>query len=234
MPRHLSRSLSAVVIGLCVAAPTFAQGGSAARASYNPVWPDEGPPVWAPRPTSASISANDLRTRLYGFADDSMQGRKIGELGNYKGTSYIASEFKRLGLKPAGENGTYFQVMPFGPEGYERSASRLAVGGAALDAGNDWIPLAPSPFTGAGGAANLDGAQAVFAGRFGDSTVMLDPNAYRGKIAVFIGGPPAGRFRRPPSGPEPRCDSVPNRFGAEAAVLAERAAAAAAAARGER
>ncbi|HUX34637.1 MAG TPA: M28 family peptidase, partial [Gemmatimonadaceae bacterium] len=167
-------------------------------------------------------------------ADDSMQGRRIGELGNFKGTAYIASEFKRLGLRPAGENGTYFQDMPFGPEGFDRAASRLAVDGAALDAGGDWIPLAPSATTGLGARASLNGVPAVFAGTFGDSTVALDPAAFRGKIAVFAGGPPAGRFRGRASGPEPRCDSVPDRFGAEAAVLADRAAAAAAAARGVR
>ncbi|MGH7615747.1 MAG: hypothetical protein ACREPM_00805 [Gemmatimonadaceae bacterium] len=41
------------------------------------VWPDEGPYKWAPRPTEAAITANDLRTRLYQFADDSMEGRRI-------------------------------------------------------------------------------------------------------------------------------------------------------------
>src|SRR3954465_10238548 len=78
------------------------------------VWPDEGPRTWAPRPTETSITANDLRTRLYQIADDSMRGRRIGEPGNYKTTAYIASEFQRLGLKPGGDNGTYFQNLAYG------------------------------------------------------------------------------------------------------------------------
>ncbi len=234
VPRQLSRSLSALVLAAATAAPMLAQGGSAARANQKPVWPDEGPAVWAPRATTAAITANDLRTRLYGFADDSMQGRLIGTLGNYKGTAYIASVFKQLGLRPAGENGTYFQDMPYGPQGYARGDSHLSAGGAALDAGSDWIPLAPSASTGVGETASLDQVPAVFAGRFGDSTTALDPAAFRGKVAVFLGGPPAGRFRRRSSGPEQRCDSLPDRFGAEAAVLADRAAAAQAAARGVR
>ena len=234
MSRSVSRSLFAIALALCTAMPVVAQGGSAARANQKPVWPDEGPAVWAPRPTTTAITANDLRTRLYGFADDSMQGRLIGAVGNYKGTAYIASVFRKLGLKPAGENGTYFQDMPFGPQGFARASSHLTVGGAALDAGTDWIPLAPSSTNGIGEGANLHGVPAVFAGHFGDTTVALDRAAFRGKIAVFLGGPPAGRFRRRASGPEPRCDSLPDRFGAEAAVLADRAAAAAAAARGVR
>ena len=108
MPRHFAT----VVLVFCIAAPVFAQGRTGA---VRPVWPDEGPRTWKPRPTVADITANDLRTRLYQFADDSMLGRRIGEPGNAKGTAYIAREFQRLGLKPAGENATYFQNLPTAP-----------------------------------------------------------------------------------------------------------------------
>jgi hypothetical protein len=60
-------------------------------------------------PTTGAITPLDLMTRLYKFADDSMMGRLAGTKWNDKGTDYIASEVKRLGLKPAGENGGYFQ-----------------------------------------------------------------------------------------------------------------------------
>ena len=66
-----------------------------------------------PAPTSPAITAADLLTRLYIFADDSMMGREAGTIGNVKGTDYIAGEVKRLGLLPAGENGSYFQTLPF-------------------------------------------------------------------------------------------------------------------------
>ncbi|HVD59298.1 MAG TPA: M20/M25/M40 family metallo-hydrolase [Gemmatimonadaceae bacterium] len=59
--------------------------------------------------TSPEISAADLRTRLYIYADDSMMGRQVGTPGNMKATRYIAAELKRMGLEPAGDNGTYFQ-----------------------------------------------------------------------------------------------------------------------------
>src|SRR5262245_40110368 len=64
-------------------------------------------------PTSAAITPRDLQIRLYQFADDSMHGRQVGRIGNYKGTAMIAAEAKRLGLVPAGDNGTYFQILPF-------------------------------------------------------------------------------------------------------------------------
>ncbi len=53
-------------------------------------------------PTSAAITAEDLRHRLFLIADDSMMGRESGSLGNYKTADYVASEFRRLGLEPAG------------------------------------------------------------------------------------------------------------------------------------
>ncbi len=65
----------------------------------------------SPGRTGATITPADLRSRLYLYADDSMQGRETGTIGNYKATTYIAAEAARMGLEPAGENGTYFQNM---------------------------------------------------------------------------------------------------------------------------
>jgi hypothetical protein len=187
-------------------------------------WPDEGPATWAPRPTETAITANDLRTRLYQFADDSMQGRRIGEPGNYTGTAYIAREFQRLGLKPGGENGTYFQNLPFGPAGFALASSHLAVNGATLTPRTDWVPVIPTANNGVGDRANLNNVQAVYAGRYGDENVTLDPGMFRGKIAVFsatpnVAGLNGGRGGR--GGQMLRCDSVPDKFGAAAAARVE-------------
>jgi len=65
-----------------------------------------------PQPTTAAITAADAMTRLYIFADDSMMGRRAGELGGLKGTAYIEREVRRLHLEPAGDNGTFFQAVP--------------------------------------------------------------------------------------------------------------------------
>jgi hypothetical protein len=51
-------------------------------------------------------------TRLYIFADDSMQGRETGTDGHLKSTAYIARELKRLGVQPGGDEGSYFQEVP--------------------------------------------------------------------------------------------------------------------------
>ncbi len=224
---------AAAIVALCAAQTALAQAKPAsatqkpaAPTSVKPVWPDEGPFKWAPRPTVAAITANDLRTRLYQFADDSMLGRRIGEPGGYKGTEYIAREFKRLGLKPAGENGTYFQELPFGPTGFDSASSRLIAGGAPLAEKSDWIPMTPTAGNGINAKAEFNDVQTVFAGRWRDTSVVLDPAVFKGKIAVFVStaagaGLNAGGGRG--AAPLMRCDSVPDKFGAAAAAKVEAA-----------
>jgi hypothetical protein len=171
---------------------------TAPRADGPIVWPDEGPRKWAPRPTEPAITANDLRTRLYQISDDSMFGRKIGELGNYKATAYIASEFQRLGLKPAGENGTYFQILPWGTLVVDASKSKVSVGDEALTPRTDWVPAAGRDFT---DAVSLSNVPTYFAGRWGDTMTVFDTAAVRGKVLIFSapirdGGAAAGRGGR--------------------------------------
>jgi hypothetical protein len=157
------------------------------------VWPDEGVLTWAPRPTEPAITANDLRTRLYQIADDSMEGRRIGEPGNYKTTAYIAREFERMGLKPGGPNGSYFQDLPYGPAVFDLAKSQLIAGSTTLTPSTEWIPSAPAGVIAA--SANVSNAQAVFAGRWGDTANALDRNAFNGKVAVFTAPAPAAGGR---------------------------------------
>ncbi|MDQ2665936.1 MAG: M28 family peptidase [Gemmatimonadota bacterium] len=186
-----------------------------------PVWPDEGPLTWKPRPTVPDITANDLRTRLYQFADDSMLGRRIGEPGNAKGTAYIAREFQRLGLKPGGDNGTYFQNLPYGTAGFDSTSAMLSVDGRPLRSRTEWIPMAPSGALGAGGSASIADIPTVFAGRWGDTAVVLDRERFAGKVAVFTASPARVGYAPPRSMTVLRCDSLPDTFGAGAAAARE-------------
>jgi hypothetical protein len=152
-----------------------------------------------------------------------MRGRRIGEPGNFMATAYIASEFKRLGLKPAGENGGYFQDLPFGPIGFDSTSSRFAVAGAPVAAKSDWIPLTPSAASGVVGTADLSNVPTVFAGRWGDTAVVLDPALFKGKVAVFIATPATAALAAARPATILRCDSVPNKFGAANAAIVEAA-----------
>ena len=58
---------------------------------------------------AASITEADVARRIHVIAHDSMMGRDTPSRGLELTAQYIADEFKRFGLKPGGENGTWFQ-----------------------------------------------------------------------------------------------------------------------------
>jgi Peptidase family M28 len=129
----------------------------AAQAADPPrVWPDEGPFSWAPRATTPEIAPDDLRTHVYQLAADSMGGRAAGSRGNFMTTEYIAEVFRRLGLEPAGEGGSYFQEVPEAAGEYAaRNVIAVLPGGdpelrgqyVLVGAHNDHVGLVPDrPF----------------------------------------------------------------------------------------
>ena len=132
------------------------------------------------KPTQPAITAGDLMSRLYIFADDSMMGRQFGTEGNLKATAYIAHEMKRLGLKPAGDDG-YFQWVPtvrvsFNP------ASQMMVGSTPLVAGRDFT----ASITRGGVPRTFDSLQVVYGGDLSDSATLVDPAAVSGKAVVLV------------------------------------------------
>ena len=56
-----------------------------------------------------SITPDDIRRRIGIIADDSMRGRDTPSPELEEVAAYIASEFRRFGLKPGGDNGTFMQ-----------------------------------------------------------------------------------------------------------------------------
>jgi hypothetical protein len=150
----------------------------------------EGPLKHRPGPTSAAIAPGDLMTRLYVFADDSMLGREAGTEGNLKGTAYLASEAKRIGLEPAGDNGTYFQNVPMISAVID-SQSSLNATGIQLRFGEGFValPIIPSLFP-FGSSLKADSGQAFYAGRAGDSLSPAIKAQAAGKFVVF--GAPLG------------------------------------------
>jgi hypothetical protein len=88
--------------------------------------------------TVPGITAGDLMTRLYRYADDSMMGRAVGTPYNVKATTYIESEVRRLGLVPAGDAGGYFQDIGTIHRAMDL-ASTMSVDGEALKPGVDFL-----------------------------------------------------------------------------------------------
>ena len=132
----------------------------------------------APRPTVPEITAGDLMTRLYIVADDSMMGRAAGHPGNVMATTYIAGEFSRMGLEPAGEGGTFFQTVPMVRRALDETAA-ISVGGVALRLGTDYVIRDQGP-----GARSLDGAKVVYAGTWGDEANLVPAGVAAGRLVV--------------------------------------------------
>ncbi|WP_396204971.1 M28 family peptidase, partial [Gemmatimonas sp.] len=139
----------------------------------------------APRPTTGAITSQDLMTRLYIFADDSLAGRDVGTAGHFKATTYIAGELKRLGLKPMGDSGSYFQMLPLKTRKVDRLSSFVA-GGTNLALGQTW------GFSGSGNIT-IDDAEVFFAGPLPEEGMpTVTPEQAKGRVVAYsITGNPA-------------------------------------------
>lgn len=137
-----------------------------------------------PRPTTGPITVPDLMTRLYRIADDSMGGRPTGSEGHLKVTQYIADELRRLGLQPAGENGTYFQDIGMTRRGFAAGSS-LRLGGRAFAIGDDFVPMLARGAR----ARAISSAEIVIGGTHGDSTTWISAEEARGKLVVLRPNP---------------------------------------------
>ena len=131
----------------------------------------------AAEPTTPAISEQDLRTRLYIVADDSMGGRPTGSPGHIKTSDYIAAELKRIGLRPAGDNGTYFQNVPFVQRGAD--ARELSVEGNALSLGDEFLAV---PTTAS--SAPFRDAETLYIGFADDSTTWPTREQAAGKFVL--------------------------------------------------
>ena len=148
-------------------------------------------------PTVPAITACDLMTRLYVYADDSMMGRRVGTEDNLRATAYIEREVRRLGLKPAGDSGGYFQYLPVIERKLD-SSSTVTVGDHAYRIGAGVNATAQH-------AAHVGPASVIFAGTVNDTTDVLPADSVRGKILVMrlpTGGLGFGRRLRRPFSPQ--------------------------------
>ncbi len=126
------------------------------------------------------------------LADDNMEGRNTGSPGHLRAARFLAGEFEKAGLKPAGVNG-YLQPVKFKVAQIDEEHSSLAMVRdgkvTALKLGED-ANLAVG-----GGLAEKVDAELVFCGyglsipeyKF-DDFAGLD---LKGKIVVYLGGGPS-------------------------------------------
>lgn len=140
----------------------------------------------------AEVEKDRIKAHLEFLADDYLEGRDTGSRGYEIAANYVASEFKKLGLKPAGENG-YFQRVPF-RKGYLNQQTTKAV----IHNGDETIELSyPQDYmtsTVMNGTETSVKADAVFVG-YGLVADDYNYDDYKGldvegKIVVLLTGRP--------------------------------------------
>jgi Zn-dependent M28 family amino/carboxypeptidase len=128
------------------------------------------------------VSAAEYKAHVQYLADDKLQGRLPGTAGYQMAVDYVVAQYKKLGVLPAGENGTYLQTVRLRRAFTEPGATlRLqAPQGAeqALAYGSDFT-FYPNPAE----ASTTVAAPLVFAG-FGISAPELGYDDYAGLDAT--------------------------------------------------
>jgi hypothetical protein len=165
-----------------VASPAFAQ-----QNQYG------NPEKRAPRPTSATISEADLMSRLYVFADDSMEGRNAPLASNARGTAYIVRELQRLKIAPAGYLGSYYQTLPYVSRSLSPRTS-LTINGEPLRLGSDFT------VTSRGATKIVDSAMVIFAGVSSNTDQMILPEWAANRFVIVMPPPPAPTTDAPAGG----------------------------------
>lgn len=147
-----------------------------------------------PATESLDPAAERVRADVEFLADDLLEGRDTGSRGHAIAAAYIASQFRSIGLRPGGANGSWYQQVPF------RRASRVGEPEAALALGDRIVPLRPGVDFAARPSLteqtrNVDAALVFVGHGISDARLGIDNYAgldVRGKVVVALQGAPEG------------------------------------------
>jgi hypothetical protein len=131
-------------------------------------------------PSSEPPGEAQLRHHVEALADDSMMGRAVGSEGEFSSAEYIATEFRRIGLLPAGDRGTYFQTVPLSRFSADTS-SAIIFGDSTARAGRDFAPANLGT-----GRRAFTAAQVIYGGLAnGDTAKWISAEAAAGKFVIL-------------------------------------------------
>ena len=177
------RRSRAIAVFCAAAAPTLLgaqpKPAQAARASEVPA-------------AMASIREADLRRDLFAFASDGMRGREAGTVDEMRASVWVAEQLRGMGVKPAGQDGSYFQWWNMLVTRVSTISSSATIAGTPLVMWKDVVPLGTN-------LADVTGTT-VWAGDGSDSTIDV-----RGRIAIVqLVAPPTSAIRTTTNTPEVR------------------------------
>ncbi|MBC7570523.1 MAG: M28 family peptidase [Spirosoma sp.] len=157
--------------------------------AQNPTIPAEAQTV------ARSVQPGNIEKTMRYLADDRLEGRKPGTRGFELAAQYVEAQFKTLGFKPMGQNGTYRQVVPLRRAQVREAGSTMAITRDGtpeqkLIYGKNFV-FSPQ----FGQETSIVSAPVVFVG-FGVSAPELGYDDYanidvKGKIVACFNGAPA-------------------------------------------
>jgi hypothetical protein len=142
---------------------------------------------------AAALSAEGIRRHTAVLGSDAMEGRAPGTPGGGRAADYIADELERLGVRPLGDEGSYFQQVPLHGN-TPLPVSRLILTSLGepreLALWSDYVLVSTGAQTWLPRSAPM-----VFVG-YGIVAPEFDANDYadvdvRGKVVVYLAGEPA-------------------------------------------
>jgi hypothetical protein len=140
-----------------------------------------------------SADASRIKSHLRFLSDDLLEGRDTGSRGHEIASLYIAAEFEKYGLTPAGDNDTYMQEVNFVQSYIDQSSIKLSIrdskGDVTLNYPKHFLTY-PDAIT----ETTKMAGKLVFVG-YGIVAPELQHNDYqdmdvKGKIVVTLSGKP--------------------------------------------
>jgi hypothetical protein len=140
---------------------------------------------------AATITEADVAHRIGVIADDSMMGRDTPSRGLDLTARYVADQFRRFGLEPGGDDGTWFQRYPITRRQLDQAGSRVVLSAGGTEA---IAPLdrAARYVQGTVSGVPLRGPVVLVGGRLTPAAVSR--LAVRDKLVLYVpgaGGTPA-------------------------------------------
>jgi Zn-dependent M28 family amino/carboxypeptidase len=95
----------------------------------------------AERRAAEAITQEQLKDYLYFIASDEMEGRNTPSRGLDLTAKFIAMQLKKWNVKPAGDNGTYFQKITLRRDTIDRANAFLEIGAQRFAYGEEFFRL---------------------------------------------------------------------------------------------
>ncbi len=153
---------------------------------------NHAPTADAVRKAALTITEADVKRRIFLIADDSMGGRDTPSPGLDKTANYIASEFKRFGLKPGGDNGSYLMRYPIARKQLLADRSTLSFTNGSENVNATFLrgaALLSGPTAG-----EIHGSVVMIGGPISADSIPAD--AVKGKVVVYVPGAAEQRLTR--------------------------------------